>query len=64
MFLLNVQVNYFNNNKNIVAYLLKARTVEPVKQLLLGNTYVTCNNGITITSDVFNSFQAAMLYAG
>jgi hypothetical protein len=37
----------------IVAYLLKARTVEPEKQPLLGNSCATCNNGITAGSGVF-----------
>jgi hypothetical protein len=38
---------------HIVAYLLKERTVEPEKQSLLGNSCVTCNNGITVGSGVF-----------
>jgi hypothetical protein len=37
----------------IVAYLLKIRTVEPEKQLLLGNCCVTRNNGVTAASGVF-----------
>jgi hypothetical protein len=31
-----------------VAYLLKAITVEPEKQLLLDNGCVTCNSGVTV----------------
>jgi hypothetical protein len=38
---------------NIVAYLLKARIVEPEKQPLLSNGCVTGNNGITVRSGVF-----------
>jgi hypothetical protein len=34
----------------VVAYLLKARTVEPEKQPLLGNGCVTHNNGVTAGS--------------
>jgi hypothetical protein len=36
-----------------VAYFLKARTVEPEKQLLPGNGCVTHNNGITAGNGVF-----------
>jgi hypothetical protein len=35
---------------NIVAYLIKARIVEPEKQTLLGNGCVTSNNGVTVGS--------------
>jgi hypothetical protein len=38
---------------NIVAYLLKVRTVEPEKQPLLSNGSVTRNNGVTGGSGVF-----------
>jgi hypothetical protein len=38
---------------NMVAYLLKARTVEPEKQPLLGNGGVTRNNGVIVGSGVF-----------
>jgi hypothetical protein len=31
---------YVNKHHNIVAYLLKARTVEPEKQPLLGNVHM------------------------
>jgi hypothetical protein len=37
---------------NIMAYLLKARTVEPEKEPLLDNGYVTRNNGVSIGSGV------------
>jgi hypothetical protein len=40
----------------IVAYLLKARTVE--KQLLLGNGYVTRNNGVIVRSGVSCAVRA------
>jgi hypothetical protein len=40
------------NGHNIVAYLLKARSVEPKKQPVLGNGCVTCNNGVTVGSGV------------
>jgi hypothetical protein len=33
---------------NIVVYLLKAKNVEPGKEPLLGNGYVTRNNGVTV----------------
>jgi hypothetical protein len=33
-------------------YLLKARIVEPEKQSLLGNSYVTGNNGVNVGSGV------------
>jgi hypothetical protein len=38
---------------NIVAYLLKARTVEPEKQSLLGNGCVTRNNGMPVGRVLF-----------
>jgi hypothetical protein len=41
-----------------VAYLLKARTVEPEKQPLLGKGCVTCNNNVTDGSGVFCAFRA------
>jgi hypothetical protein len=34
-------------------YLIKVRTVDPEKELLLGNGCVTQNNGITVGSDIF-----------
>jgi hypothetical protein len=40
------------STNSIMAYLLKARTVEPEKQPLLGNGYVTRNNGLTVGSGV------------
>jgi hypothetical protein len=36
-----------------VAYLLKARIVEPEKQPLLGNGCITPNNKVTVGSSVF-----------
>jgi hypothetical protein len=36
-----------------MAYLLKARTMKPEKQPLLGNGCVTFNNGVTVGSGVF-----------
>jgi hypothetical protein len=36
-----------------VKYLLKARTVEPDKQTLIGNGSVTRNTGVTVGSGVF-----------
>jgi hypothetical protein len=41
-----------------VAYLLKARTVEPEKQTLLGNGYVTRNNAVTVGSGVYCAVRA------
>jgi hypothetical protein len=39
--------------ESIVAYLLKARTVEPGKQPLIGNGCVTRRSGVTVGSGVF-----------
>jgi hypothetical protein len=44
-----------------VAYLLKARTVEPGKQPLLGNGCVTRNNGVIVRSGVFCAVRARTL---
>jgi hypothetical protein len=41
-----------------VAYLLKARTVEPEKQPLPGNGCVTRNSGVTVWSGVFCAVHA------
>jgi hypothetical protein len=41
-----------------VAYLLKARTVGPQKQSLLGNGCVTRNNGVTVGIGVFRAVRA------
>jgi hypothetical protein len=42
-----------------VAYLFKARTVEPVKkQPLLGNGCVTSNSGVTVGTGVFYAVRA------
>jgi hypothetical protein len=38
---------------NTVAFLLKAKTVDPEKQPLTGNDCVTCNNGVIVGSSVF-----------
>jgi hypothetical protein len=40
---------------NIVAYLLKARTVESEKQLLLGNGCATRNTGVTVGIVVYSA---------
>jgi hypothetical protein len=48
----------------IVAYFLKARTVEPEKQSLLGNSCVTCNNEVTAGSVVFCAVRAGGIYQG
>jgi hypothetical protein len=42
----------------IVAYLLKARTVGPEKQPLLGNGCVTRDSGVTVRSGVFCAVRA------
>jgi hypothetical protein len=42
----------------IMVYLLKARTVEPEKQPLLGNDCVTRSNGVTVESGVFCAVRA------
>jgi hypothetical protein len=47
-----VRTNY------IVAYLLKARTVEPEKQLFLGNGCVTRRDGVAVGSGVFCAVRA------
>jgi hypothetical protein len=48
----------------IVAYLLKARTVEPEKQQFLGNGCLTLNNGVTVGSDVFCAVRTEAIYRG
>jgi hypothetical protein len=47
-------------SENTVAYLLKARTVEPEKQPILGNSYVTRNGAIVGT--VFSVRSVPSLY--
>jgi hypothetical protein len=42
----------------IVAYLLKARIVEPKKLSLLGNGCVTRNSGVTVGSRIFCAVRA------
>jgi hypothetical protein len=42
----------------IMAYLLKAETVEPEKQSLLCNGCVTYNSGVTVGSGVFCAARA------
>jgi hypothetical protein len=49
---------YKINILNIVAYMLKAKTVETEKQPLLGNCCLTCNNGVTVGNDVFCAVRA------
>jgi hypothetical protein len=44
--------------KDIVAYVFKARTAEPEKWLLLGNSCVTRNNGVTAGCGVFCAVRA------
>jgi hypothetical protein len=44
--------------KRITACLLKARTVEPGKQSLLGDGCVQRNNGVTVGSGVFYAVRA------
>jgi hypothetical protein len=39
--------------------MLKARTVEPEKETVIGNGYVTCNNVVTVGSGVFCVVHAA-----
>jgi hypothetical protein len=43
---------------NNVAYLLKARTVEPEKELMLGNVCVTRYDRVTVGSDVSCAVRA------
>jgi hypothetical protein len=45
--------------KCTVAYLLGARTTEQVKQSLLGNGFVTGNNGVAVGSGVFCAIGTA-----
>jgi hypothetical protein len=45
-----------------VAYLFKARTAEPEKQPLLGNSSVKCNSGISVGSGVFCAVRAEATY--
>jgi hypothetical protein len=50
---MNISCSFASVNIYVVAYLLKARTVEPEKQPLLGNCCVTRNNRVNIGSGVF-----------
>jgi hypothetical protein len=43
---------------NIVAYLLKARTLEPEKKPLLGNSCGTGNNRVTVGNGAFYAIRA------
>lgn len=45
-----------------MAYLLKASSLEPDAPPLLGNGCVTCNNEVTIGSDVFCAVRADAIY--
>jgi hypothetical protein len=45
----------------IMAYLLKARTVEPEKQPLLLNGSVTHNNGVTVGIGVFYAVRTEVI---
>jgi hypothetical protein len=47
-----------------MAYFLKARTVNPEKQLLLGNGCVTRNIRVTVGSGVFCAVRAEVIYRG
>jgi hypothetical protein len=49
---------------NTVAYLPKARTVEPGKQPLLGNGCVTRKSGITVGSGVFCAVRVEAIKRG
>jgi hypothetical protein len=44
-----------------VAYVVKARTVEPQKQPLIDNGCVTRNNGVTVGSDVFCAVRVEVI---
>jgi hypothetical protein len=54
--LTNIRNSTHYNIHYIVEYLLEARPVE--KQLLLGNGYVTRNNGVTVRSSVSCAVRA------
>jgi hypothetical protein len=45
----------------IVVYLLKARSVEPEKQILLGNGSVTRKNGVSVGIGVFCAVRADVI---
>jgi hypothetical protein len=47
-----------------MTYLLKARTVEPEKEILPGNGCVTLKNGVTIGSGVFCVVRSDTVYRG
>jgi hypothetical protein len=47
-----------------VAYLLKARPVEPEKQSLLGNGCLTLKNRVTVGCDVLCAVRAEAVYRG
>jgi hypothetical protein len=44
-----------------VAYLLEAMTVEPKKQPMLANGFLTRNNGVTVGSGVFCAVRAVAI---
>jgi hypothetical protein len=46
------QDSQFSCKRNIMAYMFKARTVEPEKRPLLSNGCVTRNNAVTVGSGV------------
>jgi hypothetical protein len=48
----------------IAEYLLKARTVEPETQPLLGNDCVTRKNGVIVESGVFCAVRSEDIYRG
>jgi hypothetical protein len=51
----------FDHPNNIVAYFLKARTVEPEKEPLLSNGCVTHNHGVTVGSGVSCAVHAEVI---
>lgn len=53
-----------NTGKNIVAYLLKARTVEPMKQPLLSNGLGTRFKGVSVGSGVFCAVRTEAIRQG
>jgi hypothetical protein len=52
------------NYNHIVTYSLKEGNVEPGKQPLLSNGYITGNNGVSVGSGVCCAVKAEPIYRG
>jgi hypothetical protein len=64
VYITHISENVLYNDQHNVAYLLRARTVEPGKQPLLDNDCVTCNNGVTVGKCIFYAVHVEVIYQG